>query len=151
MKLQSNQLIDKMQKLAKKKAQLDYKERQLREKSRKQTTKKFIEVGSIASKFGITDFDTDTLHGAFAEIQERAKLDEVKNQWKKTGSDLLGVSQSPLLISFEKQPTEEIITTLKSKRFIWNKFRKEWQGYGMKEEMESLVKDFNGKVELANN
>ena len=91
------------------------------------------------------------MHGAFAEIQERAKLDEVKNQWKKTGSDLLGVSQSPLLISFEKQPTEEIITTLKSKRFIWNKFRKEWQGYGMKEEMESLVKDFNGKVELANN
>lgn len=148
MQQQTDQLLDKIKKLAEKRTKLDYKERQLREKSRKQEIRKLIEIGNMASKCGIADFDKETLMGAFSEVMERSQLPDIKNEWKKKGSILSETSLTPLLVSFKKDPNEELLRTLKDKRFKWNNFRKEWQGYGVEEEIAKLVKESHGKVEV---
>lgn len=149
MKLKSDQIIDRMKKLAEKRAKIDYKEKLLKEKVRKQKTKRLIEIGNVASRFGIADFDNDILIGAFAEMQERSHDDEVMERWKKKGISSSETSLHPLLISFGKTPSEELKRVLKNKRFKWNSIRKEWQGYGIKEEVEKLIEEFNGKIEVA--
>lgn len=150
MKKQQEQILDSIKKLAEKRTKLDYKERQLKEKARKQEVRKSIEIGNIATKFGIANFDTETLIGAFSEIQERAQHSDIKNEWKKRGDSLSESNLNPLLVSFGKDPSEELLRILKDKRFKWNSFRKEWQGYGIKEEIEKLIKEFHGKVEAIN-
>ena len=142
-------ISDRLKELAEKKEKLKFQERQLREKSRKQKTKRMIEVGSLATNFGIDAFDDLTITGAFAEIQEKSQPAQLEN-WRKKGEALSKKSLTPLLISFGKEPNDYVKMTLRNLRFKWNSMRKEWQGYGIKEEIEKLIHEFQGKVEVAN-
>lgn len=142
-------ISDRLKELAEKKEKLKFQERQLREKSRKQKTKRMIEVGGIAANFGIDSFDNQTITGAFAEIQERSQPAVLEN-WRKKGEALSKKSLHPLLVSFGKEPSDEVKMTLKTLRFKWNSMRREWQGYGIKDEIEKLIQEFQGKVEVAN-
>lgn len=149
MQLKDEKIADRLKKIAEKKAKLDFQERLLREKSRKQRTKRLIEIGSIAANFGIDAFDDFTVTGAFAEIQEKAQQPNMIENWRKKGEALSKNSLAPLLISFGKEPTDEMKTILKNRRFKWNSMRREWQGYGIKDEIEKLIQEFSGKVEVA--
>lgn len=146
MKLKDDKIIDKLKKIAEKETQLELEKRVLREKARKQATKKFIQIGSIAARFELDQLDNLTLAGAFAEIQEMSKNESIKEEWRRKGEASTKTSLCPLLISFGKEPSTDMIDILKNMRFKWNKFHKEWQGYGIKDEIEKLVHEFNGKV-----
>lgn len=139
----------RLKELAEKKQKLKFQERQLHEKSRKQKTKRMIEVGSIASKFGIDVFDDQTITGAFAEIQEKSQPAQLEI-WKKKGEALSKRSLTPLLVSFGQEPSDDVKMTLKTLRFKWNSMLRLWQGYGIKDEIEKLVQAFHGKVEVVN-
>ncbi len=147
--MKDEKLMSLMDKLTQKRAEIDQREKLLREKERNLKIRRFIEVGTIAAKFGIEAFDDETLVGAFAELQERSKQADAKDRWKQMGTALSTNRNSPLIILFGKDPSEAVKASLKGKRFKWNTFRKEWQGFGIKEEIEEMVKDFEGKVEVA--
>lgn len=146
--MKEQKLSEMIDKLAQKKAEIEHKERILRDRERKLKDRRFIEVGSIASKFGIDEFDDETLMGAFAEMQERSKQPDTQLEWKQTGVALSTNRRSPLIISFGTDPSDEVKAKLKEMRFGWITFRKEWHGHGTKEEIERLVKEFNGKVDV---
>jgi len=149
MPLNDEKIVNRLKKIAEKKAKLDFQERLLREKTRRQRTKRMIEIGSTAASFGIDAFDDLTIKGAFAEIQEKSLQANTIEQWKKKGEALSKRSLLPLLVSFGTEPSDLIKIILKNQRFRWNSMRREWQGYGIKEEMEHLIQDFKGKVEIA--
>lgn len=134
-------------KLAQQKAEIEQREKLLRQKERAVKTRRHIEVGVIAAKFGIDELDNETLMGAFADIKEQSSNTEIRNAWKQKGIELSVNRNSPLLVSFAKNPPDEIKAALKEKRFHWNRFCNVWQGYGVREELESLIKDHAGKVD----
>ena len=134
-------------KLAQQRAGIDQREKLLRQKERAVKTRRYIEVGLIAARLGIDDLDNETLMGAFSNIKEQSANADIRNTWKQKGIELSVNRNSPLLISFSKNPPDEIKAALKEKRFHWNKFCNVWQGYGIKEELESLIKDHAGKVD----
>lgn len=151
MKIEDKKITNLIEKLAKKKAGIEFREKILKDKERKIKTRRFIQVGSIAAKFEIDGLDDETLVGAFAEMQERSKQGNTLAEWKQKGLDLSETRLSPLIVSFAKEVSDEVKASLKEKRFKWNTFRKEWQGYGIREEIETLVKEFGGIVDVAKN
>jgi hypothetical protein len=142
-------ISDRLKKLAEKKEKLKFQEQLLHQKSRKQKTKRMIEIGSIAANFGIDAFDNSTIAGAFAEIHEKFQQPNCVENWRKKGEALSKKSRLPLLVSFGKEPSDDVKMALKSQRFKWNSMRKEWQGYGIKDEIEKLIQEFHGKAEVA--
>lgn len=138
----------RMMKIAQKKERLEIKEQMLKEKARKLKNQKCIRIGLMASNFGLDQFENTVLSGAFSEIQSRSRQSGILEQWRQIGEGLAKKEQEPLILSFEKSPTEELKNLLKERKFRWNRIRKEWQGYGIKQEIERLTEDFGGKVEV---
>lgn len=136
------------EKLDRQRAEIEKKERILRSKERQLRTSRLIKIGEAAAKFRIDEFDEETLKGAFSEIQEKAKQPNTIEAWKKIGESMKSSPLSPLIVSFRKEISDELKEALKTRRFRWSPFRKEWQGHGIKEEVENLVKEFDGKVVL---
>lgn len=149
MKIKDEKVSELIEKLAEKKARIEHKEKLIREKERKKKVRRFIEIGNIASRFGMDALDDPALIGAFAEMEERSKNPAIMDEWKKRSETLSKGSHLPLMISFGKELTDDMKKFLKENRFRWNTFRKEWHGYGIKQEIEELVKSCHGKVEVA--
>ncbi len=143
-------IADQQEKLAQKKVAIEHKEKLLKLKERKLKTRRFIEVGSMASKYGIDQLDDETLIGAFSEMKERSQQPALLAEWKQKGAEFSTQHPSPLIVSFRKEISDELKDSLKERKFKWNHFRKEWQGYGIKEEVENLVKDALGNVTTVN-
>lgn len=143
----SDEKLAKLKKLADKKARIEQQEKLIKEKERKIKTRRYIQVGILASKFGIDTFDDLVLAGAFAEMEESSKDSATLNKWKKKGESLSKTNLHPLILSFGKELDDEAKKRLKSQGFKWNSFRNEWQGYGIKEEITKLAEKFDGTVE----
>jgi len=143
-----NLTSDRLKKIAEKKEKLEQKERVLKQKNRKIQIRKFIEIGTLAAKFGLDNLDNEVLLGAFAEIEEKAKDSPIIEQWKKKALLLKAKQQLRLIISFAQSPSEELKKALKCKNFRCNEWRKELYGFGLKEELEELVSAHTGKVEV---
>lgn len=143
-------ITDQQEKLAQKKVAIEHKEKLLKLKERKLKTRRFIEVGSLASKYGIDQLDDETLIGAFSEMKERSQQPALLAEWKQKGAEFTTQHPSPLIVSFPKEISDELKDSLKDRKFKWNHFRKEWQGYGIKDEVENLVKDAQGNVTTVN-
>lgn len=151
MTTKSEKYAEIFEKLDRQRAEIEKRERVLRNKERQLKVSHFIKIGETAAEFEIDRFDEETLRGAFSEIRERAKEPDTLRLWKNAGESMKTTALSPLIVSFRKQLSDELKDALKARRFRWNGFRKEWQGHGIKEEIESLVKEFDGKVELVAN
>lgn len=143
-------ITDQKEKLAQRKVAIEHKEKLLKLKERKLKTRRFIEVGSLASKYGIDRLDDETLMGAFSELKERSQQPALLAEWKQKGAEFTTQHPSPLIVSFPKEISDELKDSLKDRKFKWNHFRKEWQGYGIKDEVENLVKDAQGNVTTVN-
>lgn len=147
-------LESKMEKLAIKRAQIEQRERLLKQKERKLETKRLIEIGRLAAKVGIDTLDSPTLAGAFIDIREKFLNPDIKKTWEENGNhfltDELKSNDQPIIIKFSLNPSEEAKAKLKHLRFRWNNFRKEWYGYGKIEEIQNLIKGSDASVELAN-
>ncbi|HVW99163.1 MAG TPA: hypothetical protein VHA52_01770 [Candidatus Babeliaceae bacterium] len=140
-----------LEKLKAKKEKIKFKEKVLKKKDQQRKKSRFIQIGTLAARHEIDHFDDPTLSGAFAKIKELSQDPEVVKQWKQHGERLAKVDRLPLIISFEKEPSEEVKKALKNSHFRWVSFRQEWHGYGIKEELEKLVLQHGGKVEVVGN
>lgn len=149
--MKTEELIEKKEKLAQKKAILEKREKLLKEKERKIRIKKLIRLGALVSKAGISDLSENVLFGALLELKEEVKNLSTLNRWEKNGAQAFeaDMKNNPqqLVISF-KQENPEAKTLLKERQFKRNSFRKEWYGYGKKEELEELLKKYEVAVEV---
>lgn len=150
-----NILNEKLAKIAKKKHDLLERERLLKERGKerqkKQRVKQSIEIGKLACKANIDAIDKDVLLGAFLEISERAQKSDHVEKWKADAVSFIQSSSStqeaPLSLSFQTQISKDIQNHLKNLGFRWNKFRKEYYGYGKKSELEEFFKGTQCRVE----
>ena len=143
---------DDLEKIEQKKKILELKKKLLKEKERKQRFKQSIEIGKLACKANIDSLDKQILFGAFIEIFERSQKPDHVNAWKNLAVTFNQKSDFNLTValsvSFKSDFGQEVKDKLKSLGFRWNKFRKEFYGYGNKNEIESIFNDTQCIVEV---
>jgi hypothetical protein len=149
--MKTEEIIERKEKLALKKAVLEKREKLLREKERKIRLRKLIRLGDLVSKAKIDSLSENALFGAFLELQENSQNAPILNKWEIRGAKAFEADErsnpQQLVISFkEESPDAKIL--LKEKQFKRNSFRKEWYGYGKKEELEELLKGYNVTIEV---
>ena len=141
------------EKIAQKMAKLERKEKIIRKKEQKFRHKQLIQLGTLINKANISHLDPETLMGAFLEIKDLATKKDQIEKWKSKGLSSLAVEREtnpqPLIISLESELPIEIKAELRQKKFRWNPFRREWYGYGKKEDLESFLKGYKPHVEIA--
>lgn len=151
--MESAELERKIQQLAEKKARLGKQEKLLRLKEKKLKTRRSIEIGKLAEKAGIDQLDSPTLLGAFLEIKERSVVAEARDLWIERASKFKQpVEQDEaqgLIISFPSPISDEIKTRLKQLRFWNHEHRKEWYGYGRRDEIAKALEGADPKIEMA--
>ena len=90
----------------------------------------------------------------FLEISEKVKEDENIENWKARAEKFLRKSEkkvdSPLSITFGDEPAQEVKNLLKEMNFKWNRFRKEYYGYGAKSEIEEKLNGADFTLEVLN-
>ena len=142
------------EKIAKRMAKLEMKERLLREKERKHHTRHLIQLGELIHKAQIDHLDPETLLGALQEIKDRCSSQESIQQWKEKGqahlTETANSQSQPLIISLCPNLTDEIISILRKQKFKWNRFRNEWYGHGKIDDIRQCLKGQTANVEIAN-
>lgn len=145
----------KKEKLAISKKRIEFQEKLLKEKERKIQVRKRIQIGSLLEKVGVDHLDKSTLIGALMEIKALSKNKKKVSEWRDQGDKYLNTDTNEnlhsLLISFEGETDKEAVDILRQNKFKWNRFRKEWYGYGIKSEIESNLKKFNPSIEVLEN
>ncbi len=139
-------------KIEQEKEKIRLKEKLFKEKEKQKRSKRFSEIGRIASKVDIDLLDDDVLLGAFIEISEKIKDNQISNQWKEKASTFLKTQDetigTPLSISFSIDPNKDVKNKLKDLGFRWNSFRKEFFGHGDKISIEKIVEGTQYKIEI---
>lgn len=149
MKSKNEKIAAEFEKIAAVRERLNNKEKLLKAKNRQLRIKRYIEIGSIAEKYQLDSLTNEELNGGFAEMQEKAHQSPTLEEWRKRAKAFAETHLLRLIISFAKEPSEELKRLLKDKQFRQNAFRKtEWCGLGMKEEIESLAKEHQGEIEI---
>ena len=147
-----NELEKKKKALKLKKSRIEHQERLLKLKERKNRTRILIEVGGIAAKAGIDHLNTNTLLGAFLEIKEKEKEEEMIKRWTKKGAETFDLDREqngePLIITFNEEPEKKIKTQIRQEGLRWNRFRKEWQGFAKKATLEKLLKGVEHQLQV---
>jgi pyruvate-formate lyase len=150
----TEELKSRLDKIAKKKQDLLGKEKLIKDlekaKEKKKRLKKSIEIGKLACQFNIDAFDLEVLTGAFIEISERIQNSEQAAKWKTNANNLSmkeTYSEKALSLAFANEVNADLKNTLKGLGFRWNKFRKEFYGYGKKQELEKLFKNDKCTIE----
>jgi hypothetical protein len=146
-----NDLDKKKEALKLKKSRIEHQERLLKLKERKNRTRLLIEVGGIASKAGIDHLNTNTLLGAFLEIKEKGKDEGVIKEWTRRGAETLDVDKQqngePFGVTFAEEPEKAVKVKLRGMGLRWNRFRREWQGFAKKVELEKLLKGIDHRAQ----
>jgi len=141
-----------LEKIEEKKKKLQLKEKIIKEKDRRKQKAIFSEIGAIANKAGIDTLDPEILLGAFIDISEKLHDESNILKWKENIKKIASVfdkdQQSPIIIKFQSEITQNEKDLMKKLNFKWNKFRSEFYGYGIKNTLEKLLKDTSCKIEL---
>lgn len=147
-----NIIEKKKEEIEKKKQKIILEEKILREKTKRYRAKNFQKIGRLAFKANIDLVDENELFGAFLEISERKNNVKEKDLWGKKSEDFRRKrdkeSNIPLVISFTIAPEKEIKDKLRDLNFQWNRFRKEFYGYGKKEILSDILKNCQCKIEV---
>jgi len=126
-------LIEKRKKaLSQRKNRLKQLETSLNAQERKKRTRRLIEIGGLAAKANLEDWDTNALLGAFLFLKEKASDPKQMEAWAHKGGVAFSsekVAKSPVIVKFETIPSDEIRASLKSLGLKWNALRQEWEGY----------------------
>jgi len=146
-----NELEKKKKALKLKKSRIEHQERLLKLKERKNRTRILIAIGGIASKAGIDHLNTNTLLGAFLEIKEKEKEEGMLNRWTKKGAEAFDLDKEKngeaVILTFESEPDKKVKTKIREAGLRWNRFRKEWQGYAKRENLEKLLKGTEHQIQ----
>lgn len=144
-------LEEEKKKLALKKSRIESKEKRLKEKERKVRTRRLIELGGLVSKAGIEELNNNALLGALLDIKEKLKEESTIKKWKDKGAAAFEKDKAQngeaLIVSFDAEPPREAKDKLRSLGLRWNRFRREWQGYGKKDLLEKELKEFRAIIE----
>jgi len=148
-------LIDKRRKnIEQRKNRLKQLETSLNAQERKKRTRKLIEIGGLAAKANIENWNANTLLGAFLSLKESEQNKKQIDAWTHKGGAAFAkekVQKVPVIVKFETQPPEEIRASLKSLGLKWNALRKEWEGYAQVEKLKEVVEKNGGEVVLMEN
>lgn len=143
---------EEKRKLAIKKEKIQIREKLLREKERKKRARRFEEIGKMAFKTNIDTIEKDALVGAFIEIYEQQKDDATRERWKRKSEEFAKKEEktdaTPLSVKFTNEPTKNTTDKLKELNFKWNRFRKEYYGYGSKERLEQILEGNDFLIEV---
>ena len=143
-------LIEKRRKnIEQRKNKLKQLETSLNAQERKKRTRKLIEIGGLASKANIEDWNANTLLGAFLSLKEQESNKKQIDAWTQKGGAAFAkekVQKAPVIVKFETQPPEEIRVSLKSLGLKWNALRKEWEGYAQIEKLKEFVSLYKGSI-----
>ena len=146
-----NDLEKKKEALKLKKSRIEHQEKLLKLKERKNRTRLLIEVGGVAAKAGIDHLNTNTLLGAFLEIKEKEKEEGVIKRWTKKGAEAFDLDKEKngeaIILTFESEPAKKVKTEIREAGLRWNRFRKEWQGYTKRANLEKLLKGTEHQIQ----
>ena len=146
-----NDLEKKKEALKLKKSRIEHQERLLKLKERKKRTRVLIEIGGTAAKAGIDHLNTNTLLGAFLELKEKEKEEGTIKRWTKKGAEALDLDKKKngeaLILTFEREPDKKIKTQIREEGLRWNRFRKEWQGYAKRINLEKILKGTEHQIQ----
>ena len=130
---------DEKKALKLKKSRIEAKERLLKLKERKKRTRLLIEIGGLAAKAGIDHLNTNTLLGAFLEIKLASNDEGIVKKWTQNGAETFEAdnqeSGEALILTFDSEPDRAVKIRIREAGLKWNRFRKEWYGYGNHEEI----------------
>ncbi len=141
-------ILEKKENLSKLEKAIRIKEKQ---KEKQSDLKKFIEIGKLANKVSIDQLDPVVLLGAFLEIAEQSSAKIKVADWHRKGSNFQLPSAEhtsiALCLSFKSPLDQKSKEYLKELGFKWNKFRKEFYGYGDKGQLVERFKEYECKIE----
>lgn len=144
-------LEEEKKKIALNKSRLEAKEKRLKEKERKIRTRRLIELGGLIAKAGVEELNNNALLGALLEIKDNIKEEASIKKWKDKGAAAFEKDKAQngeaLIVSFDLEPPREAKNKLRELGLRWNPFRKEWQGYAIKELVEKELKSFEANIE----
>jgi len=139
-------------KIDQQKRKLQIKEKILKEKEKRMRVQKCTEIGKVAFKAEIDQLDPLILLGAFLEVAEKKNNDTQINEWKKKSEAFLDEKDSDslrqLIVSFSSDVSTEIRGVMRKMDFKWNKFRKEFYGYGCQKNLEKTLEGSDFKIEI---
>jgi hypothetical protein len=126
-------LEKKKERLKEKKLALIQEEKLLEKKKKDIEKRRIFDVGLLIKKSGLLELEDSVLIGALMEIKELSTNEESVRRWKEK-SNLLkeeGEEKRPLIIRVTSSENEKSLEKkIRSLGFKFNKFRKEWYGYG---------------------
>lgn len=145
------------ERLERQKARLQSQEQKLKTLERKQRTRRLIELGGLIVKAELETLNNNTLLGALLSLKhQKINNETILSEWTQQGAIAFealdqnqspGTDKTPVVITFNSEPTRELKSQLRDLNFKWNPFRKEWYGYGNLHELRSLIKPAYGTVE----
>ncbi len=72
-------------------------------------------------------------------------------RWIKKGADALDRDKKkngePLIVTFAEEPEKKIKAEIRQVGLRWNRFRKEWQGFAKKAQLEKLLKGVDHQLQ----
>ena len=89
--------------------------------------------------------------GALLDIKEKLREESTVKKWKDKGADAFEKDKAQngeaLIVSFDAEPPREAKDILRNLGLKWNRFRREWQGYGKKDLLEKELQGFDATIE----
>ena len=144
-------LEQKKLKLDEEKKKLLLKAQLLQEQEKKKRVKRFQEIGRLAYKANIDHLSSEALLGVFLEIAENSQQEASIQKWQTRAQAFLKTrseeNSTPLAIKFKAEVSKKIADQLRELNFKWNRFRKEYYGYGNKSQLTHLLDGANCHIQ----
>src|SRR3989338_2021091 len=145
----TNILEKRKRNLEQRKNRLKQLEVSLNAQERKRRTRRLIEIGGLALKANLMDWNSNTLLGAFLSIKEKESDKKQLEAWTHKGGAAFAsekVLRAPVIVKFETRPSDEIRASLKSLGLKWNALRQEWKGYTKINELKELLSSHKASI-----
>ena len=135
-------------------AKLSRQQAALKDVSRKERTRRLIELGGLVAKAELDHLDAATLFGALLAVKNViAENSAILADWKRHGGSTLTAqsqadSREPLIVSFAAEPTVETRKALKALRLRWSAVMGHWEGIADPNVVNDAVCAQGGKVDV---
>ncbi len=144
-------LIEKRKKnLEQRKNRLKQLEASLNAQERKKRTRRLIEIGGLAAKANLENWEINALLGAFLFLKEKETDQKQMEAWSHKGGVAFSsekIQKVPVIVKFESSSPKEIRISLKSLGLKWNTLRKEWEGYAHLKKLKEILEPHKATIQ----
>lgn len=133
-------------------AKLSRQQASLREGTRKERTRRLIELGGLVAKAELDGLDAAALLGALLAVRKTiSENPAVLATWKRDGGQALAATPAtdtrvPLTVTLPSEPSSEMRKALKALRLRWSVLG-HWEGIAEPAAVRSLVEPLGGNVQ----